>query len=779
MMSSDSWSIVDEASLVSAAQVREQDEKSAARQQALFSNSVKAQMGKINALTHSIDVLLAEAQQEDVKEFSSVLDNIRQSLAFDAAAVDESRELTAGLTTLERLLTLYQDHVRKLTSAGRLVRFLTSHKHRRTLEHISYQLDNERVKLNVLFRRLTRQIEDDLVAHFIDSVPLAAAAAAVADDAPAPLAAPPRSVSKAATARPLPVPRPAPQAPAPQANDALAAIDDAEGQAFWQRCFGAREYKVPFAAFVSQLRSARIDVTPTQESSLRDIVDASGSGYVSVYKFGAFLEGFGPFRSCVDNVDAVVGAGWFHWHLSSAEAARLLTNQAAGTFLVRFSKSKGGSFAIAVKDKDGDVKHVRIERGTTPRTRFALNGQQYVSLEALVQQLMLSGDLVRAFGASYYREPWFQGDLSELEASEVLSGTRPGTFLVRFNLDKSGEHFVISYVDSRSHAAHVNVNNEPSGLAVLSFEFAQRNYEDLREIIAANPKLLQYPCSLDRNLFGLDLDDNDVDGGAGGGGGGGGSTTMYGAIASVKSAGPPTSRPLPVAAPSARALPVAPGGAKSPSSPNALSPRAGIPIDYGAIPGKKETFTDKNTSPRSARRDLPTPVAKATSPTAPKRDIPAAAAALSPAISPVAPKRDVSAMPVAPKRDVSVATNSSAASATASPAPAPSSPFSARSVPVASGAPVPVAVKLDDGNVMMVTNQVVLGASGSATVQLPAKTAEFHEWRVQVTPVGAHAPLYIVLSESSIGAASFQIEGGRSGLAVHWQAIGVNRTGKR
>jgi hypothetical protein len=236
---------------------------------------------------------------------------------------------------------------------------------------------------------------------------------------------------------------------------------------------------------------------------------------------------------------------------------------------------------------------------------------------------------------------------------------------------------------------------------------------------------------------------------------------------------------LPVAAPSARALPVAPGGAKSPSSPNALSPRAGIPIDYGAIPGKKETFTDKNTSPRSARRDLPTPAAKATSPTAPKRDIPAAAAALSPAISPVAPKRDVSAMPVAPKRDVSVATNSSAASATASPAPAPSSPFSARSVPVASGAPVPVAVKLDDGNVMMVTNQVVLGASGSATVQLPAKTAEFHEWRVQVTPVGAHAPLYIVLSESSIGAASFQIEGGRSGLAVHWQAIGVNRTGKR
>lgn len=708
---------------------------------------------------------------QDAGQFSAVLDNIRKSLAYDAASVDESVELMQGLTTMERLLTMYQDAVRKLTSSGRLARFLTSHKHRRNLERISYQLDNERVKLNILFRRLTRQIEADLVAHFIDSVP-------IADDAPPAAAtaapvAPPRSVSKAAIAspasRPLPVPRPTPAAAAatatstavaaspPQANDALSAIDDADGAAFWQRSFGAREYKVLFAAFVAQLRQARFEISAKQESSLRDIVDTSGSGYVSVYKFGAFLEGFGPFRACIDNVDAVVNAGWFHWHLSSAEAARLLTNQARGTFLVRFSKSKVGSFAIAVKGADGDVKHARVERGTTPRTRFALNGHQYVSLEALIQQLMANGDLVRAFSASYYREPWFQGDLSELEASEVLSGTRPGTFLVRFNLDKSGEHFVISYVDARGHAAHVNVNNEPSGLAVLSFEFAQRSYEDLREIIAANASLLQYPCSLDRNLFGFDLDDDDNGAAAGGAADSALGSTSYGAITT---AAPPKLPGLAAAAAAAvaRQLPTparaAAPPAKKPTSPTALSPRLGLPIDYGAIPGNQATFTDKNTSPRSNRRDAPV------SPTAPKRD---ASASLTP-----------TGAPAAPKREASIATPAAPAAAPAVPA-KPASPFAARATAATPATSAPHVAKLEDGSVMLVAGQALLGANGSASVQLPAKAGEFQQWRVSVTPVGAYAALYVVVSESALGAASFQIEGGRSGLAVHWQAIGVLR----
>jgi hypothetical protein len=705
-----------------------------------------------------------------------------------------------GLSNMERLLTMYQDAVRKLISSGRLVRFITSVKHRRTLERISYQLDNERVKLNILFRRLTRQIEADLIAHFIDSVPIAeepsAPPALVAPQAPPRSASKPLPTTTTAVAaaaaqqpRPLPVARPTPaaiaaaQAALPQANDALSAIDDSEGASFWQRSFGAREYKVSFSTFVAQLRHARIDVSAKQESTLRDILDTSGSGYVSVYKFGAFLEGFGPFRSCIDNVDAVVGAGWFHWHLTSAEAARLLANQATGTFLVRFSKSKVGSFAIAVKGADGEVKHARVERGATPRARFALNGQSYASLEAIIQQLMANGDLVRAFSASYYREPWFQGDLSELEASEVLAGTRPGTFLVRFNLEKSGEHFVVSYVDARSHAQHVNVNREPSGFAVLSFEFVQRSYEDLREVIAANAALLQKPCSLDRNLFAFDLDDDDnADGAAGAGDTA--TDTAYGAIASaapVKLPGggvlgaaaarqlpTPTSRPLPVAA--AASVPVLP--VKKATAPAAV--RA-VPVDYGAIPGDASTYTDKNSSPITSPRLARSPASK--SPTSPKRALP------TPTVT----------SPVAPKREASIAATAPAAAAPAASATINAnnklSPFQVRQGPTSPvlhkdavprtastpSAPPPVVAKLEGGDAMLVSNQAQLGANGVATVQLPAKTAEYHRWVVTVTPIGAYAPLFVVVNEAALGAASFRIEGGTSGLGVHWQAIGVTR----
>lgn len=40
-------------------------------------------------------------------------------------------------------------------------------------------------------------------------------------------------------------------------------------------------------------------------ASLRAILDANNTGYVNVYKFAAFLDGFGPLRNCVDNVEAM------------------------------------------------------------------------------------------------------------------------------------------------------------------------------------------------------------------------------------------------------------------------------------------------------------------------------------------------------------------------------------------------------------------------------------------------------------------------------------------
>ena len=118
--------------------------------------------------------------------------------------------------------------------------------------------------------------------------------------------------------------------------------DDPDGSAFWRRAVGPREFKVPLPKLIAELRgvAGAGKLTPAAETALSETLDAHQTGYVSVHKFAGFLGAFGPVRNCVDNVLAVVNAGWFHWYLSSAEAARLLANQPTGTFLVRFSKSK-------------------------------------------------------------------------------------------------------------------------------------------------------------------------------------------------------------------------------------------------------------------------------------------------------------------------------------------------------------------------------------------------------------------------------------------------------
>ena len=50
---------------------------------------------------------------------------------------------------------------------------------------------------------------------------------------------------------------------------------------------------------------------------------------------------------------------WFHGNISSIQAEDLLTEKAKGTFLVRFSSSNPGSYAISVNAEES-VKHYKI-----------------------------------------------------------------------------------------------------------------------------------------------------------------------------------------------------------------------------------------------------------------------------------------------------------------------------------------------------------------------------------------------------------------------------------
>lgn len=52
---------------------------------------------------------------------------------------------------------------------------------------------------------------------------------------------------------------------------------------------------------------------------------------------------------------------WFHGFLSSKEAELLLEDQPVGTYLIRFSRSSGGSFALAFVQEPRKILHILIQ----------------------------------------------------------------------------------------------------------------------------------------------------------------------------------------------------------------------------------------------------------------------------------------------------------------------------------------------------------------------------------------------------------------------------------
>ena len=68
---------------------------------------------------------------------------------------------------------------------------------------------------------------------------------------------------------------------------------------------------------------------------------------------------------------------------------------------------------------------------------------------------------------------------------------------------------------------------------------------------------------------------------------------------------------------------------------------------------------------------------------------------------------------------------------------------------------------------------VVLDARGEATVRLPEYFGALNrEFRYQLTPIGAHAPVYVA---REVKDNTFKIAGGTAGLKVSWQVTGIRQ----
>jgi hypothetical protein len=104
-------------------------------------------------------------------------------------------------------------------------------------------------------------------------------------------------------------------------------------------------------------------------------------------------------------VTKIVNETWFSGFLSLDEAKKFLEFQAVGTYLVRFSSSKPGSFAVAFTHTPGHVTHVIIS--TTPEG-FSIkeeNGDRvFPSLDEIINYY--SSVLITPFDSAIAKEPY-------------------------------------------------------------------------------------------------------------------------------------------------------------------------------------------------------------------------------------------------------------------------------------------------------------------------------------------------------------------------------------
>eukprot|EP01119_Soliformovum_irregulare_P004920 TRINITY_DN1612_c0_g1_i3.p1 TRINITY_DN1612_c0_g1~~TRINITY_DN1612_c0_g1_i3.p1 ORF type:complete len:1090 (-),score=261.69 TRINITY_DN1612_c0_g1_i3:218-3487(-) len=396
-----------------------------------------------------LHILNTKKGTADVTEFTNTIKFVCSVLEDFLAAKDKERPKIADEgARIEELLKIYEELLTQLANTQRFLRFFTSNRVRKNLDQINSQLHKEISEIFVKMQATRRQSSKKQKKPMKSEKEIATVTECIKDD---------------------------------------------EGKVFWEAAF-SQNLMVDWNDFIQQLNRV-IKVTDEANNQLRYILDNSNTGFISVYKFADFLGGFGPLKQCIEKVEEVLNAEWFHGFLSSVEADRFLEKQMAGTYLIRFSKSKPGSFAIAYVDANNRnaVTHTLIQ--SCPPSGFKIEeaynknarGRLFVTLGQVVD--FYSYILKIPFQSDLPRQSWFHGDLSALEAEEILQNHPNGTFLFRFS-SKAG-FLAVSYVKAGA-VKHGVLETVPGG---YKFENQPPIYPTLPDVVLNLKDMLQNPLT--------------------------------------------------------------------------------------------------------------------------------------------------------------------------------------------------------------------------------------------------------------------------------------------
>lgn len=286
-------------------------------------------------------------------------------------------------------------------------------------------------------------------------------------------------------------------------------IQDQDGKEVWGGLFGLESFMVEWSVFIAGLKKTLTNIKDDEEKVLQYILDNSNTGFINQHKFSEFLKGFGQIQDCVKNVKSILSAKWFYGFLSRKETEWLLRDQPVGTFLIRLSSSQPGSFALAFSvEQNGEKSCCHILINSCGPHGYQVQEQEnqgYRTFKTLHEIVDYYGVFLQyPFSSTFPFENWFEGDISSQEAAAVLTGMKPGTFLVRFSSQIG--NYAISYVGRNGEICHSLVAHEgiQAGGYSLNYEGQQRVFATLKEVVEYHGDSLSIPYKVITNEFAVE-----------------------------------------------------------------------------------------------------------------------------------------------------------------------------------------------------------------------------------------------------------------------------------
>jgi len=138
-------------------------------------------------------------------------------------------------------------------------------------------------------------------------------------------------------------------------------FDDPEARNFWNSTFGEKMMMVPLGTFMHALESKLEEQFEDDDKEiLKEFIDFTQDNFVTPFEFNVFLRWFGPMTGCIRRLIKPLKEGLLSGLTPAIEADQLLRGKSPGTYLIRFSKTQVGSYAVTFTDSKGGVRHVLL-----------------------------------------------------------------------------------------------------------------------------------------------------------------------------------------------------------------------------------------------------------------------------------------------------------------------------------------------------------------------------------------------------------------------------------